>query len=42
MGGFPEGFIWAGLYACERRDLEGLYRKVGAGEISDFTGISAP
>jgi len=41
-GGFHEVFIKAGLEACERRDPKGLYRKARAGEIADFTGISAP
>jgi bifunctional enzyme CysN/CysC len=41
-GGFHEIFIKAGLEACERRDPKGLYRKARAGEIADFTGISAP
>ena len=27
---------------CERRDRKGLYAKARAGEIPDFTGISAP
>lgn len=27
---------------CERRDRKGLYAKARAGEIGDFTGISAP
>ncbi|WZH52227.1 MAG: adenylyl-sulfate kinase [Nocardioides alkalitolerans] len=27
---------------CERRDRKGLYAKARAGEITDFTGISAP
>jgi bifunctional enzyme CysN/CysC len=40
--GFHEIFIKAGLEACERRDPKGLYRKARAGEIADFTGISAP
>ncbi len=40
--GFHEIFIKAGLDACERRDPKGLYRKARAGEIADFTGISAP
>jgi len=40
--GFHEVFIKAGLDACERRDPKGLYRKARAGEIADFTGISAP
>lgn len=27
---------------CERRDVKGLYKKAWAGEIKEFTGISAP
>ena len=27
---------------CEARDVKGLYRKARAGEIPDFTGVSAP
>ncbi|MFN8544266.1 MAG: adenylyl-sulfate kinase [Candidatus Binatia bacterium] len=27
---------------CERRDVKGLYKKARAGEIKEFTGISAP
>ncbi len=27
---------------CERRDVKGLYKKARKGEISNFTGISAP
>ncbi len=27
---------------CEQRDRKGLYAKARAGQISDFTGISAP
>lgn len=30
------------LEECERRDRKGLYAKARAGEIPDFTGISAP
>lgn len=30
------------LEACEERDTKGLYAKARAGEVSDFTGISAP
>jgi bifunctional enzyme CysN/CysC len=39
---FHEIFIDAGLEVCERRDPKGLYARARAGEISDFTGISAP
>lgn len=41
-GAFHEIFIKADLETCERRDPKGLYRKARAGEIADFTGISAP
>ena len=39
---FHEVYIKADLETCERRDPKGLYRKARAGEIADFTGISAP
>ena len=30
------------LSECERRDVKGLYARARRGEISDFTGVSAP
>ena len=39
---FHEVFVQADLATCEARDPKGLYRKARAGEIADFTGISAP
>ena len=30
------------LEECEKRDVKGLYQKARAGEIPEFTGISAP
>ena len=39
---FHEIYIEADLSTCESRDPKGLYRKARAGEIADFTGISAP
>jgi bifunctional enzyme CysN/CysC len=39
---FHEVYIEADLETCEQRDPKGLYRKARAGEIQDFTGISAP
>ena len=30
------------LAVCEQRDPKGLYKKARAGEIPEFTGISAP
>lgn len=40
--GFHKVYIKADLATCERRDVKGLYRRARAGEIPDFTGISAP
>ena len=39
---FSEVFVSTPLEVCEQRDVKGLYAKARAGEISDFTGISAP
>jgi bifunctional enzyme CysN/CysC len=39
---FHEIYIEADLETCERRDPKGLYKKARAGEIADFTGVSAP
>ncbi len=39
---FVEVYINAPLSVCEARDVKGLYKKARAGQISDFTGISAP
>ena len=41
-GYFHEVYINAPLEVCERRDTKGLYRKARAGELKEFTGISAP
>jgi len=40
--GFHEVFIDADLATCEARDPKGHYARARAGEIADFTGISAP
>ncbi|PVX50863.1 adenylylsulfate kinase [Balneicella halophila] len=39
---FVEVFVDTPLSVCEERDVKGLYKKARAGEIKDFTGISAP
>ncbi len=39
---FHELYIAADLETCERRDPKGLYKRARAGEIADFTGVSAP
>ena len=41
-GDFVEVFIDATIETCEERDVKGLYKKARAGEIKEFTGISAP
>ncbi len=41
-GGFIEVLVDCPLEECERRDVKGLYAKARAGELPDFTGISAP
>jgi adenylylsulfate kinase len=41
-GDFAEIYVAADLSVCESRDPKGLYRKARAGEIAEFTGISAP
>jgi len=35
-------FVDAPLAVAEQRDPKGLYKKARAGEIKEFTGISAP
>ena len=42
--GLPFIEIWlnAPVEVCETRDPKGLYKKARAGEIKEFTGISAP
>jgi len=39
---FVEVFIDTPLEVCEQRDPKGLYKKARAGDIPQFTGISAP
>ncbi len=41
-GDFVEVYVEAPLDVCESRDPKGLYAKARAGEIPEFTGISAP
>ncbi len=41
-GDFVEAHVAASLETCESRDVKGLYQKARAGEIPEFTGISAP
>lgn len=39
---FAEVYVATSLEECERRDVKGLYKKARKGEISNFTGLSAP
>ena len=42
QGQFVEVHVSAPIEICEQRDTKGLYAKARAGEIKDFTGVSAP
>ena len=39
---FIEVHLDVDVEVCERRDPKGLYKKARAGEIKQFTGVSAP
>jgi len=39
---FIEVYVKCDIDICEQRDPKGLYKKAKAGEIPEFTGISAP
>jgi adenylylsulfate kinase len=41
-GDFVEVLVECPLDVCEGRDVKGLYKKARAGQIPEFTGISAP
>lgn len=41
-GEFVEIYVDCPVSECEQRDVKGLYKKARAGEIKEFTGISAP
>lgn len=41
-GEFIEVYVKCPLGVCEQRDTKGLYKKARAGEVKEFTGISAP
>ena len=39
---FIEVYVKADVETCEQRDPKGLYKRAKAGEIPNFTGVSAP
>ncbi|HZP42083.1 MAG TPA: adenylyl-sulfate kinase [Candidatus Binatia bacterium] len=39
---FVEVYVDCPVEVCEQRDVKGLYKKARAGEIEEFTGVSAP
>ena len=39
---FIEIYVKTDLEECEKRDVKGLYKKARSGQITNFTGISAP
>jgi len=41
-GAFHEIYIKADVATCETRDPKGLYKRARAGDLANFTGVSAP
>jgi len=41
-GRFIEVYVDCSVDVCEKRDPKGLYKKARAGQIANFTGVSAP
>lgn len=41
-GNYIEVFVDTPLEICEQRDVKGLYKRVRAGEVKNFTGIDSP
>jgi len=41
-GDFIEVYCNTPIDICEKRDVKGMYKKARAGEIAEFTGVSAP
>jgi bifunctional enzyme CysN/CysC len=41
-GAFHEIYVRASVATCESRDVKGHYAKARAGELPEFTGVSAP
>lgn len=41
-GDFFEVWVDTSLDVCEQRDPKGLYKRARAGQLADFTGMSAP
>jgi adenylylsulfate kinase len=42
QGTFVEVYVATPVEECVRRDVKGLYAKAHAGELPEFTGVSAP
>ena len=41
-GEFFEVFVDTPIEVCEQRDPKGMYKRARAGQLPDFTGVSAP
>lgn len=41
IGNFKLLYVKCGLKECEKRDIKGMYKRARAGEIQQFTGVSA-
>lgn len=42
LGDFAEIYVKCPVSVCIERDIKGIYKQAQAGEIKDFTGVSAP
>ncbi len=42
IGNFKLAYVKCSLETCEKRDVEGMYKKARKSDIHQFTGISAP
>jgi adenylylsulfate kinase len=42
IGNFKLAYVKCSVETCEKRDVKGMYKKARAGQIKEFTGISAP
>jgi len=42
IGNFKLVFVKCSPQVCAQRDVKGMYKKAKAGELKDFTGVSAP
>ena len=42
VGNFKLMYVKCAIKECEKRDIKGMYKRARAGELQQFTGVSAP